>query len=157
MLLFAANNMRWGWEVSGERHTSEILTSWLRRLNKMPRKQRGTQKKETSSLLGLRGRGSQRVPLSFLYIYGAPTVYKALTRACRDFKAESSPSQTLGPRRGEEKQSTRQHRARRQGEGLMGGGHLATRYFTGRYGGGSGLSGQQEPRPRAQSRGAGSS
>lgn len=102
--------------MSGERHTSEILTSWLRRLNKMPRKQRGAQKKETSSLLGLRGRGSQPVPLSFLYIYGAPTVYKALTRACRDFKAESSPSQTLGPRRGEEKQSTRQHRARRRGK-----------------------------------------
>lgn len=76
MLLFVANTMRWVWEVSGEREASEVCTSWLQGSHKVPRKQRGVQKKKPHSLLGAEKEGSRPAPVSLLCIYGAPTVYR---------------------------------------------------------------------------------
>ena len=81
MLLFAANTMRWVQEVSGEREASEVCTSWLRGLHRVPRTQRGVQKKKAHSLLGAEKEGSRPAPISLLCIYGAPTVYKALSKS----------------------------------------------------------------------------
>lgn len=48
-------------------------------LNKLPGKQGGARGKETSGLTGLEKEGKPAAPIGVLYIYGAPTVYRALS------------------------------------------------------------------------------
>lgn len=48
-------------------------------LKKLPGKQGGARGKETSGLTGLEKEGKPAAPIGVLYIYGAPTVYRALS------------------------------------------------------------------------------
>ena len=48
-------------------------------LDEGPGKQRGIQRKEFSELTGLEKEGKPAAPIGVLHIYGAPTVFKALS------------------------------------------------------------------------------
>lgn len=80
MLLFAANKVKWVWEVSGEREVSKVSPSGLCQENREVYRRR-----KPHSLLGLRRKGSQPAPISLLHSYRAPTVYKALSQSLQRF------------------------------------------------------------------------